>query len=387
MHEVSDHEPSLVIPTEKVVLGPFEHKLIRAHVITQNPNEYLFRNVMIHPSRVHNNSSFVSEDTLTSVGPDGTVFLAVRNRTANENLTIQSKTVLGKAAPTTFMFRPIPVDQTDKLSVSFAQRGNNINIVDLSYTSTEFSSFAQNVLSSTEISEDDLSENEKRANTDPQLLKPIPGPDPSSVLSSWGEGARDQLANILDEYDDLFMKHKADIGKCTIAKHRIELEPEAIPHREGARRMSPNKAAKANQEVKNLLALGLIQPSYSPWASGIVMVKKKTGELRFCCDFRPLNDVTVKDAFPLPRKDKNLSRIGNAKIFTSIDLARAFRQIPLKNATGEKLHLPANWDYSNGNACPLGCATHQLRSNDPLGEPSKTFNKDMEVSSWPTLMT
>ena len=117
------------------------------------------------------------------------------------------------------------------------------------------------------------------------------------------------------------------------------------------------------------------------------MVKKKTGELRFCCDFRPLNDVTVKDAFPLPRKDESLSRIGNAKIFTSIDLAWAFWQIPLSIATGEKLQLPVNWDYSNGDACPPGYATHQLRSNDPLREPSKKFNKDMEVSSWPTLIT
>ena len=58
------------------------------------------------------------------------------------------------------------------------------------------------------------------------------------------------------------MKHKADIGICKIAKHGIELEPEAITHREGARRMSPNKAAKANQEVRNFLALGLIQHSY-----------------------------------------------------------------------------------------------------------------------------
>ena len=142
VHEVSDHEPSLVISTEKVVLGPFERKLIRAHVITQNPNEYLFRNVMIHPSGLHNKYSFVSEDTLTSVGPDSTVFLTVRNRTANENLTIQSKTVLGKAAPTTFVFRPIPVDQTDKLSVSLVERVNNLIIVDFSDTSTEFISFA-----------------------------------------------------------------------------------------------------------------------------------------------------------------------------------------------------------------------------------------------------
>ena len=89
-----------------------------------------------------------------------------------------------------------------------------------------------------------MSENEKRAQTDLQLLKPIPGPDLSSVLSFWVAGARDQLAEILNEYHDLFMKHKADIGKCTIAKHRFELELEAIPHRESARRMSATRLPK-----------------------------------------------------------------------------------------------------------------------------------------------
>ena len=82
------------------------------------------------------------------------------------------------------------------------------------------------------------------------MLKPFPGRGLSSVLSFWGERARDQLAIVLKEYDDYFMKHKADIGKCKIAKHR-----------EGARRMSPDRAAKVNQEFRNLLASGLIQPS------------------------------------------------------------------------------------------------------------------------------
>ena len=54
------------------------------------------------------------------------------------------------------------------------------------------------------------------------------------------------------------MKHKADIGRCTIAKHMVEVEPGAVPHREGARRMSPEKAERANQEVRNLLPLGMI---------------------------------------------------------------------------------------------------------------------------------
>ena len=65
----------------------------------------------------------------------------------------------------------------------------------------------------------------------------------------------------------------------------------------------------------------MIQPSLSPWARGIVMVKKKNDELRFCCDFRLLNEVTVKDAYPLPRIDGSLARLGKAKIYTSIGLA------------------------------------------------------------------
>ena len=272
VHEVSDQEPSLVTSTEKVVLGPFERKLVRPQVISQQPNKYLFRNVMIHPTGVYNRCSFVSEDTLTSVGDDGTVFLAVRNRTSHENVVIQSKTVLGKAESTTFMFKPIAIEQTGETSALFVERNNIINAVDLNESSYEFSSFAQHFVSSTELSEEELSKSEKCERTDPQLLKPIPGPLLCFVFL--GEGSKRSTRNVVKEYNDLFMKHKADIGRCKITKHRIEFEPESIPHREGARRMTPDKPAKANQEVENCLVLGLIQPSYSPWASGIVMVKK-----------------------------------------------------------------------------------------------------------------
>ena len=354
IHEVSDQDPSFVVTAEEVTLGPFERKVVRAKIITQQPNEFRFRNVMVHPCSIRSNSLFDSEDTLTSVGEDGVVFLALRNQTAKEGVRIKEQTVVGKAVLTNFVFNSVPIQDSREASKLSAEFVNQVHRdLDLD-TSSEFSSFAQNFLSSTEPSEMGLSENEKRKRTDPLLLKPIPGPDLSSVLSSWGEGARDKLASVLSEYDDLFMKNKSDIGRCKIAKHRIELEPEAIPHREGARRMSPDKAAKANQEVQNLLALGLIQPSYSPWASGIVMVKKKSGELRFCCDFRPLNDVTVKDAFPLPRIDESLSRIANAKIFTSIDLAWAFWQIPLKKRDRRKTAFACELGLFEWRRMPFG---------------------------------
>ena len=193
-------------------------------------------------------------------------------------------------------------------------------------------------LSSTDPSGAGLSEREVRKRTDPELMAPIPGPDSQlqEVENLWGASACESLGNFVNEFDDLFMKQKADIGRCTIAKHTIEEEPGALRHREGARRTSPEKDERANQEVRNLLALGMIQPSLSHWASDIVMVKKKNGKLRFCCNFRPLNEVTIKDAYPWPRIDESLARLGKAKIYTSIDLAWAFWQIPVRKADRHK---------------------------------------------------
>ena len=106
--------------------------------------------------------------------------------------------------------------------------------------------------------------------------------------------------------------------------------------------MSPEKAERANQ------------PSLSPWQSGIVMVKKKNGELRFCCDFRPLNEVTVKNAYPLPRIDESLARLGKAKIPTSIDLAWAFSEIPVRKAYRQKTAFACELGLFEWRRIPFG---------------------------------
>ena len=195
---------------------------------------------------------------------------------------------------------------------------------------------------------------DERASLVVSFVVPHAAPIPLEVKDLWGASACESLGKILKEFDDLFMKHKADIGRCTIAKHTVEVEPGAVPHREGACRMSPEKTERANQEVRNLLALGMIRPSLSPWASGIVMVKKKNGELRFCCDFRPLNEVTIKDAYPLPRIDEILARLGKAKIYTSIDLAWAFWQIPVRKADRHKTAFACELGLFEWRRMPFG---------------------------------
>ena len=68
--------------------------------------------------------------------------------------------------------------------------------------------------------------------------------------------------------------------------------------------MTPHKSDVCRKEIETLLEYDMIEPSKSPWACGVVMAKKKGDQLRFCCDFRYLNSVTVKAAYPIPRIDE-----------------------------------------------------------------------------------
>jgi len=81
---------------------------------------------------------------------------------------------------------------------------------------------------------------------------------------------------------------------------------------------------------------GVICPSSSPWASPVVLVPKKNGQLRFCIDYRRLNAITKKDIYPLPRIDDTLDQLGKAKYFTSLDLASGYWQVTLDERSRQK---------------------------------------------------
>ena len=169
-------------------------------------------------------------------------------------------------------------------------------------------------------------------------------PEIEHLKGKIGEGDFSKLRDLLNRNADVFSKNKADIGCCNFVEHEIQLEEGTVPHREGARRMTPHKSEACRAEIEMLLEYDMIEPSKSPWACGVVMAKKKGGQLRFCCDFRYLNAVTIKDAYPIPRIDESLSKLGDAKFFTTLDLGSAFWQVPLRKKDREK----------TGFACELG---------------------------------
>ena len=179
-------------------------------------------------------------------------------------------------------------------------------------------------------------------------------PEIEHLKGKLGEGDFELLREVLDRNADVFSKHKADIGCCNFFEHEIELEEGAVPHREGARRMTPHKSEACRAEIEMLLEYDTIEPSKSPWARGVVLAKKKGGQLRFCCDFRYLNAVTIKDAYPIPRTDKSLSKLGDAKFFTTLDLGSAFWQIPLRKKDREKTRFACELGLHQWKRMPFG---------------------------------
>ncbi|XP_064463483.1 uncharacterized protein LOC135374455 [Ornithodoros turicata] len=95
------------------------------------------------------------------------------------------------------------------------------------------------------------------------------------------------------------------------------------------RRLAPEKLKIARAEFDHMLSIGVARPSSSNWSSALHMVPKKTGDWRQCGDFRALNLVTTPDRYPLPRLQDFTSNLHGAKIFSKIDIMKAYHQIPV----------------------------------------------------------
>lgn len=146
---------------------------------------------------------------------------------------------------------------------------------------------------------------------------------------------KERLFELLKKYKHLFARDESELGQTSLTKHYIDTG-DVRPIRQRDYRRGPAQEKIIREEVEKMLHNGVIQKSSSPWASPVVLVKKKDGKIRFCVDYRKLNKVTKKDAYPLPRIDDLLDRLGRATIFSSIDLISGYWQILLDEKTKEK---------------------------------------------------
>ena len=92
-------------------------------------------------------------------------------------------------------------------------------------------------------------------------------------------------------------------------------------------RLSPKEKAEVERQLADLVEKDFVRPSHSAWGAPVIFVAKKSGELRMCVDYRALNQVTVKDKYPLPRIDDLLDRLQGASVFSSLDLQSGYHQV------------------------------------------------------------
>ena len=143
------------------------------------------------------------------------------------------------------------------------------------------------------------------------------------------------LVKLLYKYRNTFSKSSEDIGITSLVQHSINTK-DAVPVRQPPRRLPLGKRAIEKEEINKMLTRGIIEPSNSAWASPVVLVTKKDGTPRFCIDYRKLNDLTVKDAYPLPRVDDCIDALSGARFFSSLDLNSGYWQVAMNPADKEK---------------------------------------------------
>ena len=126
----------------------------------------------------------------------------------------------------------------------------------------------------------------------------------------------------------------------------------------GAERGAPRLRRGPDQiiadQFNKILKVKVIEPIHSAWASPVVIVPKKNGKARFCVDYRRLNNITKKDAYPLPRTEDCLDSLGDAKVFTSLDCTVGYWQVPLRPADREKTAFATHSGIYHWLSMPFG---------------------------------
>ncbi|RXN36708.1 Retrovirus-related Pol polyprotein from transposon 297 [Labeo rohita] len=180
------------------------------------------------------------------------------------------------------------------------------------------------------------------------------------------EEAKQRLIEKLLGRQDVFSAHEWDVGCSKSTVHEIRLS-DATPFRERSRRLAPKDLEDVRKHLLELQKCGIITESKSPYASPIVVVRKKSGSVRMCVDYRTLNRRTIPDQYTVPRIEDALHCLSGSKWFSVLDLRSGYYQIPMNKDDQEKTAF----------ICPLGFFEFERMPQGISGAPA-TFQRVME---------
>ena len=196
----------------------------------------------------------------------------------------------------------------------------------------------------------------------PTTPTPIPTSTTSTpktiVVSKAPPEFRDALQRLIDEFSEIFNEAPQAGGALvdpSLVSHTIKLQPGAKPPFRRNKRLSPLELAELKERVLEFLEKGIISPSNSPYGAPVLFVPKPNGTgLRFCLDYRALNQATIKTRYQLPRIDDLLDAAKGARFFSTLDLAGGYYQIKISPEDREKTAFSTPFGQYEWNVLPMG---------------------------------
>ena len=191
-----------------------------------------------------------------------------------------------------------------------------------------------------------------------------------AASSIFSEEGRRQFLELINAYSETWSESVERTSRPPV-EHEILLTS-TKPVRCAPRKYSEMQRKVIDEEVARMLEAGVIRESKAPYASAVVLVKKKTDEWRFCVDYRPLNEMTILDSYPLPRIKDMLSAVKKSRYFIALDLKAGYWQVPMKAASIPKTAFRTHRGLYEFLVMPFGLtnapATFQRLMDQLLGD-------------------
>jgi hypothetical protein len=159
---------------------------------------------------------------------------------------------------------------------------------------------------------------------------------------------------VVKESADVFPEELPGMPPERELEFTIDLKPGMEPIARTPYRMSTPELQELKMQLKELLDLGLIRPSVSPWGAPVIFIRKKDGSWRLCIDYRQLNKATIKNQYPLPRIDDLFDQMKGVTVFSKIDLRSGYHQLRIKEDDIPKTAFKTRFGHYEFTVLPFG---------------------------------